>query len=96
MDTLHLILRVISLLFRQTVQANINNKTLEKVAQWLYNKCDITISDKVALQTDTGTKKMSMFAESWPGNDCREVMNWYPAILKMAISQWDGKDKGLY
>jgi hypothetical protein len=96
MDTLHLILRVVPLLFRQTVQANVNDKTLEKVAQWLYDKCDIIISDKVALQTDTGTKKLSMSAESWPRNVCREVMDWYPEILKMAIPQWEGKDKGLY
>jgi hypothetical protein len=33
MDTLHLILRVVPLLFRQSVQANVNDKTLEKVAQ---------------------------------------------------------------
>jgi hypothetical protein len=66
MDTLHRIIRVVPLLFRQTAQANVNDKTLEKVAQWLYDKCDIVISDKVALQTDTGTKKLSMSAESWP------------------------------
>ena len=95
-DTLHLVLRVVPLLFRQTVQANVNDKTLETVAQWLYEKCDIIISDKVALQTDTGTKKLSMSAESWPGNVCREVMDWYPEILKMAIPKWEGKDKGIY
>jgi hypothetical protein len=96
MDTLHLILRVVPLLFRQTVQANVNSETLEKVAQWLYAKCDIIISDKVALQTDTGTKKLSMSSESWPGNVCREIMDWYPEILKMAIPDWEGKDKGLH
>ena len=59
-DILHLVLRVVPLLFRHTVQANVNDKTLEKVAEWLYNKCDIIISGKVALQTDTCTKKLSM------------------------------------
>jgi hypothetical protein len=78
MDTLHLILRVVSLLLRQIVQANVNDKTLKKVAQWLYDKCELIISDKVALQTDTGTKKLRMSAESWPGNVCREVMDCYP------------------
>lgn len=80
-DTLHLVLRVVPLLFRQTVQANVNDKVLEKVAQWLYDKCDIIISDKVALQTDTGTKKLSMTAKAWPGNVCREIKDWYPEIL---------------
>ena len=84
-DTLHLVLRVVPLLFRHIVQANVNDKTLEKVAQWLYNKCDIIISDNVALQTDTGTKKLSMTAEAWPWNVCREIMDWYPEILEMAI-----------
>jgi hypothetical protein len=83
-------------MFRQTVQANVNDKTLEKIAQWLYDKCDIIISDKVALQTDTGTKKLSMSTESWPGNVCREIMGWYPTFLKMTIPEWEGKDTGLY
>ena len=96
MDTLHLILRVVPLLFRQTFQANVNDKTLEKVAQWLYGKCDIIISDKVVLQTDTGTKRLSMFVESWSGNVCRDIMDWYPDIIKIAIPEWEGKDKGLY
>ena len=87
MDTLHLILRVVPLLFRQIVQANVNDTTLEKVAEWLYDKCDIIISDKVALQTDTGTKKLSMSAKSWPWNVCREIMDWYPDIMKMAIPE---------
>ena len=95
-DTLHLVLRVVPLLFRQTVQANVNAKALEKVAQWLYDKCDVIISDKVALQTDTGTKKLSMSAEAWPGNVCREIMDWYPEILEIAILAWEGKDKGLH
>ena len=32
LDALHLILRVVPLLFRQTVQANVNKVTMEKVA----------------------------------------------------------------
>jgi hypothetical protein len=49
-DTLHLIiLRVDSLPFLRTVQANCNDATQEKGAQWLYEKCDIIINDKVAL-----------------------------------------------
>jgi hypothetical protein len=83
-------------LFNIDVRANVNDKTLEKLAQWLYDKCDIIIGDKVALQTDTGTKKLSMSAESWPRNVCREIMDWYPNILKMAIPEWEGKDTGLY
>ncbi len=43
----------------------------------MYDKCDIIINDKVTLQADTGTKKLSMFAESWSRNVCREVMDWY-------------------
>jgi hypothetical protein len=68
----------------------------QRHAQWLYDKCDIIISDKVALQTDTYTKKLSMSSESWPWIVCREIMDWYPKILKMTILDWEGKDKGLY
>jgi hypothetical protein len=64
MDTLHIILREVPLLFRQFVQANVNDKTLEKVAYWLDDKCDNITNDKVALQTNTGTKKLIMLAES--------------------------------
>jgi hypothetical protein len=96
LDALHLILRVVPLLFRQTIQANVNKATMEKVAQWIYEKCDVIISDQVALQTDTGIKKLSMSAESWPGNVCREIMDWYPEILKEAIPDWDGKNKDLH
>ena len=95
-ETLHLILHVVPLLFRQTVQANCNDATLEKVAQWLYEKCDIIINDKVALQTTIGTKKLSMSAESWPGNVFREVMDCYPEIMKMTIPEWEGKQRGLH
>ena len=95
-DVLHLILRVVPLLFRQTIQANVNTATMQKVAQWIYDKCDVIISDQVALQTDTGLKKLSMSAESWPGNVCREMMDWYPEILKEAIPDWDGANKGLH
>ena len=72
-DAHHLILRVVPLLFRQTIQANINKATIEKVAQWIYDKCDVILSDQVALQTDTGLKKLSMSAESWLDNICREL-----------------------
>jgi len=96
LDALHLILRVVPLLFRQTIQANVNKATMEKVAQWIYDKCDVIISDQVALQTDTGLKKLSMSAESWPGNVCREIMDWYPEILKVAIPDWDGENKDLH
>ncbi len=79
-DTLHLVLRVVPLLFRQTIQANGKAKALEKVAQWLYAKCDVIISDKIALQTDTGTKNLSMSAEAWPSNVCKEIMDRHPEI----------------
>ncbi len=69
---------------------------MEKVAQWLYDKCDVIISDKVALQTDTITKKLSMSAEAWPDNVCREIMDWYPDILEMVIPAWKRKGKGLH
>ena len=49
-----------------------------EVAQWIYDKCEFVISNQVALQTDTGLEKLSMSAESWPGNVCREIMDWYP------------------
>ncbi len=58
---------------------------MEKVAQWIYDKCDGIINDQVALQTDTGLKKLSMSAESWPSNVCRGIMDWYPEILKEVI-----------
>ncbi len=48
LDAIHLILRVVPLLFRQTIQANVNKSTMEKVAQWIYEKCDVIISDQVA------------------------------------------------
>ena len=58
----------------------------------MYDKCDIIISDKVPIQT----KKLSMFAMSWPRNVCRGIMDGYPEILKMEIPRWEDKDKGLY
>jgi hypothetical protein len=70
-DTLHLVLRVVPLLFRRSVQAHVNAKVLDKATQWLYDKCAIIINDKVALQTNIGTKKLSMTAVAWPGNVCK-------------------------
>ena len=69
---------------------------MEKVAQWVYEKCDLIINDQVALQTDTGIKKLNMSAESWPSNVCREIMDCYPEILKEAIPDWDGENKELH
>jgi hypothetical protein len=73
--SVHLVLRVCPLLFRPIVQAKVNDKVLETVAQWLDEKCDIIISKNVALQADKGTMKLSMLAELWPRNVCREVMD---------------------
>ena len=73
-DVLHLILRTVPQIFRQTVQANCDPGALGDVAQWCFDVLDIVISDSVALQTKTGEKKLSVSAESWPGETCRKLL----------------------
>ena len=72
---LHLILRVVPFLFRQTIQANGNKATMEMAALWIYDKCVVIISDLDALQTVTSLKKLCMSVESCHGNVCREIMD---------------------
>lgn len=96
MDSLHLILRSVPILFRQTISANCNKQALEKVAQWVYDNCDVIISSDVALQTDTGTKKLSMSSETWPGHTCRVMMDHFEEMLQLAIPKWTGIQQGLY
>ena len=67
------------------MHTNVNKATIEKVAQWVYEKCDVIISDQAVLQTEIGIKKLSMSAESWSGNVCWEIMDSYPEILNEAI-----------
>ena len=62
---------------------------MKKVAQWIYEKCDVIISDHVTLQTDTGIKNLTVSAESWLGTVSWEIMDRYPEILKEAIPDWD-------
>ena len=37
-----------------------------------------TIQANVTAATMQKVAKLSMSAESWPGNVCREIMDWYP------------------
>ena len=89
LDVLHLILRMVPQLFRQTVQANCDPGALSVVAQWCSDDLDIIISDTVALQTSTGEKKLSVSAETWPGETCRKLLDNYETVLKLAIPTWE-------
>ena len=95
-DFLHMVLRSIPIIFRQTLSANCTKETMAKVAQWIYDQCDIIISDDVALQTDTGTKKLKMSAQSWPGKTCRKLLDNFDNILKEAIPKWASTQKAVY
>ena len=95
-DFLHMVLRSVPIIFRQTLSANCTKETMAKVAQWMYDHCDIIISDEVALQTDTGTKKLKMSAESWPGKTCRKLLDNFDYILKEAMPLWASSQQTLY
>ena len=95
-DVLHLVLRLVPQIFRQTVQQNTGKEQLQAVAQWCYENLDVVISDKVYLQTTTGMKQLSVSAESWPGKTCRRLMDSYRDVLKIALPNYDTTDQPLY
>ena len=96
MDTLHNVLRVVPVIYRQTVSANLDKKGLEKVAQWVYEQCKVIISSDVALQTPTGYKKLNMSSETWPGSVCWQLLDHHVEILQMTFPRWETDQATLY
>ena len=95
-DTLHNVLRVVPVIYRQTIAANVDKEGLEKIAQWIYDKLKVIVSSDVALQTPTGTKKLNMSSETWPGSVCWELLTHHEEILKLALPRWAADQKNLY
>ena len=96
LDSLHLVLRLVPMIYRQTIAANCNKKAMERVAGWCLAELDLLISSDAALQTDTGVKHLSMSAESWPGSTCRQLLDHFPELLKIAIPEWEGSQAAIY
>jgi hypothetical protein len=95
MDSLHLILRSVPILFLQAISTTCNKQALEKVARWVYDNCDVIIGSDVALHTDTCTKKLSML-ETWPRHTCIVMLDHFEEILQLAIPKWTRIHKGHY
>ena len=96
MDTLHNVLRVVPIIWRATVAANCTKDSLSNVANWVYETCKVIISSDVALQTPTGTKKLNMDAETWPGEVCQELLTNHEKILQMVFPGWEASQKVMY
>lgn len=94
-DILHLVLRVVPAIFRQTVAVNCDKQTMQKLAEYMRDEHGIVISSE-ALQSQTGKKTIQVAASSWDGKTCRKMLDHYEEMLQIAVPHHNGRDMELY
>lgn len=94
-DVLHLVLRVVPAIFRQTVATNCDKVKMDRLAQHMRDVHDIIISSD-PLQSQTGKKMIHVAASSWDGKTCRKMLDHYDEMLEIAIPENAGRDKQLH
>ena len=87
-DTLHIILRVVPVVYRATVSAHVSKPEGESIAQWVFDVHRVIISSETGIQNRTG-KTTTIGTESWPGPTCDKMMNIFYEVLRMAHTQGD-------
>ena len=81
-DVLHIVLRVVPVIYRATVSRHVHPAEQASIAQWVFDYKGVLVSSSTALQSKSGTSN-TMGTESWPGNTCDAIITLYEDLMGM-------------
>ena len=81
-DVLHIILRIVPVIYRATVSRRVDKTELQSISQWVFDTHRVIVSSETAVQSATGAVG-AVGNESWPGETCDKIMQIHEEILAM-------------